>query len=439
MSAETPADTLHRSRTGWLMLAGLGVSYVIGGDFSAWNFGLAKGGWGGMMIAVGLSALIWIALMMTLAELSSILPTAGGGYSFADRAFGPLAGRLTGFAIMVEYGGAAAVVAIFIEAYFKSLTGIGGWPVILLAFVIPVVIHLRGAKEAIGTVFALTLIALAGIVLFGAAMAPSFNPAKLLDIKTAPGGSPLLPFGWLGVWAAMPFATAFFLAVEGIAMAAEEVMEPQRTLPRAMMAAVLVLFAMAVILLLAGPGGAGGAHLVDRNDPLPAALQVAGADPTIIMLVNVAALIGLGACMFSAIYAFSRQAFALARAGHLPAFLSRTNRRNVPANAIVFPGAFALTVAFCGAAESVFVAMVLAAMISYLFMTAAHIRLRQIEPALPRPYRTPGGSLVAGFAFLASAALLLACAFASPLWSAMTAGLLTCMAAPIRLIVRQAH
>jgi ethanolamine permease len=427
MSAEPPADTLHRSRTGWLMLAGLGVSYVIGGDFSAWNFGLAKGGWGGMMIAVGLSALIWIALMMTLAELSSILPTAGGGYSFADRAFGPLAGRLTGFAIMVEYGGAAAVVAIFIEAYFKSLTGIGGLPVILAAFVIPVAIHLRGAKEAIGTVFALTLVAIAGIVLFGAAMAPAFSPAKLFDMAPVGSGSAFLPHGWTGVWAAMPFATAFFLAVEGIAMAAEEVVEPQRVLPRAMIAAVLVLLAMAVILLLAGPGGAGTAGLADRNDPLPAALNAAGSGRAIVMIVNIAALVGLGACMFSAIYAFSRQAFALARAGHLPAVLGRTNRHDVPANAILIPGALALVVALSGEAEGVFVAMVFAAMVSYLFMTAAHIRLRRTEPGLARVYRTPAGGLVAGFAFVASALLFIACVNASPLWSLITGALLIAM------------
>lgn len=429
MTAPTQEDVLHRSRTGWLVLAGLGVSYVIGGDFSAWNFGLAKGGWGGMMIAVGLSALIWIALMMTLAELSSILPTAGGGYSFADRAFGPLAGRLTGYAIMLEYGGAAAVVAIFIEAYFKSLTGWGGPLVILLAFAIPVAIHLRGAKEALGTVFALTLVAIAGILLFGAAMAPSFNAARLFDMPVLTGGSALLPFGWLGIWAAMPFATAFFLAVEGIAMAAEEVMDPQYTLPRAMIAAVLVLLAIAVILLLAGPGGAGASGLADHNDPLPAALVGAGAGPVVVTLVNVAALVGLGACMFSAIYAFSRQAFALARAGHLPAFLSRTSRRDVPANAILFPGAVALAVAFSGEAEGVFVAMVLAAMISYLFMTAAHVRLRRVEPALPRPYRTPGGMVAPCFAFIAALALLLACIFASPLWSFATAALLVAIAA----------
>ena len=44
--------TLKRGTAGWLLLAGLGVSYVISGDYSGWNFGLAQGGFGGLLIAV---------------------------------------------------------------------------------------------------------------------------------------------------------------------------------------------------------------------------------------------------------------------------------------------------------------------------------------------------------------------------------------------------
>ena len=439
MSGQAGDGALRRSRTGWLMLAGLGISYVIGGDFSAWNFGLAKAGWGGMMIAIMLSAVIWIALTMTLAELSSILPTAGGGYSFADAAFGPMAGRIAGFAIMIEYGGAAAVVAIFVEAYFKSLTGIGGWPVILAAFAIPVAIHLRGAKEAIVTIFALTTAAITGILVFAIAMAPAFSSSHLFDIAPAPGGTPFLPMGWTGIWTAMPFATAFFLAVEGIAMAAEEVMDPQHTLPKAMIAAVIALLAIAIVLLVAGPGGAGSAALAGRNDPLPAALAIAGTGHRVIVVVNIAALIGLGACLFSAIYAYSRQAFALARAGHLPALLSRTSDHEVPIAAILVPGTIALLVALTGEAEGVFVAMVFAAMVSYLLMTAAHLRLRRTRASLPRPYRTPAGGLLATVALVASFVMLLACIGASPIWSGATGGLLAVMTALSAFSHRRAY
>ena len=65
--ADASEQILKRGRIGWIVLAGLGVSYGVGGDFSAWNFGLIKGGWGGMLIGVILSGVMWIALMLTLA------------------------------------------------------------------------------------------------------------------------------------------------------------------------------------------------------------------------------------------------------------------------------------------------------------------------------------------------------------------------------------
>src|SRR5919107_707407 len=42
---------LQKGAAGWVLLAGLGVAYVISGDFAGWNFGLAEGGWGGVVIS----------------------------------------------------------------------------------------------------------------------------------------------------------------------------------------------------------------------------------------------------------------------------------------------------------------------------------------------------------------------------------------------------
>lgn len=81
--------TLRRGSAGWLLLTGLGVAYVVSGDFSGWNVGLDKGGFGGLAIATVLMGAMYACLVFSLAELSTILPTAGGGYGFARRALGP--------------------------------------------------------------------------------------------------------------------------------------------------------------------------------------------------------------------------------------------------------------------------------------------------------------------------------------------------------------
>src|SRR4028118_222603 len=111
---------LQSGSVGWVLLAGLGVAYVISGDFAGWNFGLAEGGWGGMLIATLLMATMYTAMVFGLAELSSMIPTAGVGYGFARRALGPLGGFATGTAILIEYAIAPAAIATFIGGYVEA-------------------------------------------------------------------------------------------------------------------------------------------------------------------------------------------------------------------------------------------------------------------------------------------------------------------------------
>ena len=99
-----------------MLLAGLGVSAVISGDYAGWNFGLAEGGFGGLLIATVLMAIMYGAIVLGLAELGSALPTAGGGYTFARRALGPWGGYATGVAVLIEYAVAPAVSVATIRA-----------------------------------------------------------------------------------------------------------------------------------------------------------------------------------------------------------------------------------------------------------------------------------------------------------------------------------
>src|SRR5687767_11012338 len=86
---------LQKGAAGWVLLAGLGVAYVISGDFAGWNFGLAEGGWGGLLIATALMAVMYTCMVFGLAEMASAMPVAGAGYGFARRALGPTGGFAT--------------------------------------------------------------------------------------------------------------------------------------------------------------------------------------------------------------------------------------------------------------------------------------------------------------------------------------------------------
>jgi ethanolamine permease len=399
---------LRKGAAGWVLLAGLGVSYVISGDFAGWNFGLSQGGFGGMLLATVLMALMYGCMVLSLAELSAALPTAGGGYSYARRALGPWGGYLTGTAILLEYAIAPAAIAIFIGGYVNELFGWDGPAVYAAFYAVFIGIHLWGVGEALKIMMAITLLAVAAIVVFVIGTLPHFHAYNLFDIgiNTArAGASDFLPEGWFGVWAALPFAMWLFLAIEGVPLAAEEARDPARDMPRGIIVAMGVLLLFGGLVLVLAPGAAGAEFMQDHGAPLVGALQaVHGEDSRAATFVNVVGLCGLIASFFSIIYAYSRQVFALSRAGYLPRWLSVTSGRKVPALALIVPGLLGFGLSLTGAGDLMITMAVFGATISYALMTLAHFVLRGSEPGLERPYRTPGGRFTSGLAFLLSIA-----------------------------------
>lgn len=408
---------LKSGSAGWLLLAGLGVSYVISGDFSGWNFGLEQGGFGGLLIAVVVIAAMYFCMVLGLAELSSALPAAGGGYTFARRALGPWGGFATGTAILIEYSIAPAAIATFIGGYVESLGLFGihkGWWVYLAAFVIFIGIHLAGVGEALRLMFVITAVALLGLVIFAVSAIGHFDVANLTDIApdaAAVGASSFLPHGYLGIWAAIPFAIWFFLAVEGVPLAAEETANPERNVPRGIIAAmtVLIITCVTVLFLTAGAGGADAMSTVD--DPL---VQALGGTGFAAKAVNYIGLFGLIASFFSIIYAYSRQTFALSRAGYLPTRLSVTNKRKAPTLALIVPGIVGFLLSLTGHGDLILNMAVFGAALSYVLMMISHITLRVREPNMPRPYRTPGGIVTTGFALVIAVVALIATFVVSP-------------------------
>ncbi len=392
---------LQKGAAGWVLLAGLGVSYVISGDYSGWNFGLGQGGFGGLLIAGVLIAAMYTAMVLGMAELSSALPTAGGGYTFARRALGPWGGFATGTAILIEYAIAPAAIATFIGAYVESLGLFGitdGWWVYLAAYVLFVGVHLMGVGEALKVMFVITAIAVVGLIVFAVAAIPLFDAANLTDIAPtdAAGASPFLPYGYLGIWAAVPFAIWFFLAIEGVPLGAEEARDPAKDVPRGIIAAMVVLLVTGAAVLVLATGAIGASALAESGNPLVEALGTG----TMATVVNYIGLAGLVASFFSIIYAYSRQTFALSRAGYLPRVLSLTNGRKAPTLALIVPGVIGFLLSLTGQGAVLLNMAVFGAALSYVLMMVSHIVLRRREPDMPRPYRTPGGVATTGFALV---------------------------------------
>jgi len=413
--------TLRKGSAGWVLLAGLGVSYVISGDYAGWNNGLAEGGFGGLLIAGVVIAGMYLAMVLGMAEMSSALPAAGGGYTFARRALGPWGGFATGTAILIEYAIAPAAIATFIGSYVESLNLFGitdGWWVYMAVYAIFIGIHLTGAGEALKAMFVITAIALVGLVIFAVSAIGLFDAGNLTDIAATDtvGASSFLPFGAFGIWAAVPFAIWFFLAVEGVPLAAEEAREPEKNVPRGIIISMLILIVTGATVLFLATGALGAESLSTSGNPLVEALG----DGTAAKVVNYIGLAGLVASFFSIMYAYSRQTFALSRAGYLPKNLSITNSRKAPTLALIVPGVVGFVLSLTGEGAMLLNMAVFGAAVSYVLMMVSHIVLRRREPEMKRPYRTPGGIVTTSFALVIAAAAVIATFLVDPvaaLWT----------------------
>ncbi|WP_228810315.1 ethanolamine permease [Nocardia otitidiscaviarum] len=409
-SAYLAKRSLKSGSAGWVLLAGLGVSYVISGDYAGWNNGLAQGGFGGLLIATVVIAGMYLAMVLGMAELSSALPAAGGGYTFARRALGPWGGFATGTAVLIEYAIAPTAIATFIGAYVESLNLFGitdGWWVYLAVYALFIGIHLTGAGEALKAMFVITAIALVGLLVFAVSAWGMFDTANLTDIPADPdavGSSSFLPFGYFGIWAAVPFAIWFFLAVEGVPLAAEEAREPEKNVPKGIIISMLVLIVTGASVLFLATGAQGADALSASGNPLVEALG----DSSTARVVNYIGLAGLVASFFSIVYAYSRQTFALSRAGYLPTSLSVTNSRKAPMLALIVPGVIGFGLSLTGEGAMLLNMAVFGAAVSYVLMMVSHIVLRLREPGMRRPYRTPGGVVTTGFALVVACAAVIA-------------------------------
>lgn len=413
-----PEAQLRAGSVGWLRLAGLGVSFVIAGHFSGWNLGLAYGGWGGLALATGVAFVMYLALLFTLGTMVALAPSAGGGATFVSLALGERWGTLAGAAILLEYLAASAVIGLFVKAYVAALIGIDAYFVILIAFAVFAGLHAAGAGEALGVLLAMTLVSVLTLLVFWYVGVPHFALDNLRGMSGS-ASEAWFPYGLAGAATAFPFATAFILAVEGVPMAAEEAAEPHRAVRSAMLAALAVLGVSAALTLTIAVGGTSAQLLSTTNDPLMVALRIWRPEDSVIPhLINLGALVGLLACLFSVIYASSRQGFAMARDGVLPAVFARVSRRGVPINAILGVSLVGVALSATGQTEGIFIVMVCSAAVSYLVMLAAFPMVGRLGSRAGRGKPRGREWLLACVAAAGSVALLASSFVSNPWWSA---------------------
>ncbi len=429
------ARTLRR-HAGVGSLWALGVGAVISGDFFGWNFGLAAGGFGGLLIATMIITIMYVGLCFSIAEMSPALPHTGGAYSFARSAMGPWGAYVTGLAENMEYVLTPAVIVVGIGGYLGAIFGTPDelaplwW---LAAYVVFVGMNIAGVEITFRFTVAITLLALAILVVFWIGALPHVDFDRFaFNITPTPGGSRWLPMGASGVFAALPFAIWFYLAIEQLPLAAEESHDPRRDMPRGILLGLLTLIVAAFLTLVLNTAIAPGAEALGKSDePLFDGFRTifgAGIGTRVLALIAVA---GLVASFHSIIFAYGRQIYSLSRAGYFPRWLSLTGAERETPHVALIVGAVlgylvALAIHTLGAEHPVGAVLlnlaVFGAVISYVLQMASFVLLRIRLPHIERPYRSPLGIPGAVIAGLIAAVTLVALFAVDPIYRKVLVG-----------------
>ena len=293
----------------------IGLGSMIGaGVFAVWAPAIGVAG-SGVLIALAIAAVVAYANATSSAQLAAAHPVAGGTYAYARAEIGSWWGFIAGWSFVIGKIASCAAMAMTFAAYAAP----AGWqlPVAVAAVVLLAVVNCFGVtRTALVTriLVVCSLLGLAIVVVFGFAGAPAANPTPLPD-ATAYGvlqGAGLLFFAFAGY--------------ARIATMGEEVVDPGRTIPRAIVLAlggtvvVYALVGLAVVLVL-------GAGAIGSTAPLVDVLVAAGASTWAPVLRVAAAAASLGA-LLALLTGIGRTTLAMAREGDVPRVLAKIDRRH---------------------------------------------------------------------------------------------------------------
>lgn len=381
---------LERS-LGPIMLWGLGVGYVISGMYFGWNLGLEKGGTLGLGIATFFITIMYLTFTFSYTELACSIPKAGGAFDYARLAFGPKVGFVAGMAQIIEFVFAPPAIAAAIGAYFQNY--FPQVPIIvlaMLAYLLFTALNIYGVKAAAIFELIITIIAVLELLLFAGLTLPHFEYANLT--KNA------LPHGIGGIFAAIPFAIWFFLAIEGVANVAEETINPQKNVLLGFGSAILTLVILCLLTFASSVGIAGWEAIVyptpgaaAADTPLPLALKLITGDNAVLYhLLLTVGLVGLVASFHGIILVAGRATYEFGKVKNIPAVFGRVHTKfKTPANALLINMLIGFVALLTGKTGEIITMACFGALSLYIISMLSLIKLRKTMPDLKRPFKVP--------------------------------------------------
>jgi APA family basic amino acid/polyamine antiporter len=381
---------LNRSLGFW-GATGIGIGAIIGtGIFVL--IGVASGVAGPAVI---LSFIIagFVALLsgLSAAELSSFIHEAGGSYIYTTKAFGEFPGFVVGWMKSFDYIVGASAVSVGFAAYLTYFVGIPAttstlvivaaiWPIFLM------LLNVKGIKEASGTNNLLVALKILALLIFIVVCA-----AAIITSGNYSNYNPFFPQGFSGVMSGAAIIFFAFIGFNTIAVMAEEVKDPEKNVPRAILFAFAVCTLIYIGVSVVAVGVVNWELLGSSSAPLEFALKTVTDNFFILKFVAISALFATTSVIMASVMGGSRALFAMARQGVLPKGLSTISRQNVPVYTILLCGVIISGIVVVTAGNLDWLASLFnfGTLLTFFFINLSLLKLRRTMPDARRGFRVP--------------------------------------------------
>jgi len=371
--------------------AGIGIGAIIGtGIFVL--IGVASGIAGpAVILSFVIAGFVALLTGLSTAELSSFIHESGGSYIYTTKAFGEFPGFVVGWMKSFDYIVGASAVSVGFAAYFTYFVGIPTttgtlviigtiWPLILM------LLNLKGIREASGMnnlLVALKILALLLFIIVGA--------SALLASGDYSNYHPFFPYGFSGVMSGAAIIFFAFIGFNTIAIMAEEIKDPEKNVPRAILFAFAICTLIYIGVSIVAVGVVNWQQLGTSSAPLEFALKTVTDNILILQFVAISALFATTSVIMASIMGGSRALFAMARQGVLPKVLSKISRQNVPAITILLCGLIisGIVVITNGNLEWLASLFNFGTLLTFIFINLSLLRLRKLMPDAKRSFKVP--------------------------------------------------
>jgi basic amino acid/polyamine antiporter, APA family len=413
------ADHLKRS-IGTFQLTMFGVGSTVGtGIFFVMSEAVPEAGPGVLVsfviagIAAGLAAICY-------AELASAVPVSGSSYSYAYTTLGEVVAMGVAACLLLEYGVSTAAVAVTWSGYLNKLlsnlfgfqlphalsaapwdspSGCVNVPAIVL-IVMCALLLIRGASESATVNATMVMIKLGVLVMFVIIAVTAFDANQLKDFA---------PFGIAGIGSAAGTIFFSYIGLDAVSTAGDEVKNPQKTMPRAIIAALVIVTTVYLLVAVAALGTQPWRDFAGQQEAgLATILDNVTHGSWAGTILSAGAVISIFTVTLVTMYGQTRILFAMGRDGLLPSRFATVNTRTMTpvSNTVIVAIAVAMLAAFIPL-DKLTDMVSIGTLTAFIVVSVGVIVLRVRQPDLPRAFKVPGYPVTPVLSVLACGSILI--------------------------------